>query len=254
MVGVILIILLVAAGVAVLVAAGTLVIQGYLYSEPVGGMAWRAPAVGAAVGLFYGLWCYIEAKYPGRYDTLWNFSTRETTPFDQFWSERTVGKTRTEVLYRRSRGDRGRVVYRDEDGQVWRRSAGGPMTAIIVEEGGQKVRFEAPLKPDGTFDVGPDGTVEYREVGGDRVMTEGMPGEVTRSRTGLLVGNLLWNLAHLAVWFLCFWLLLQFQWPHALGLAAIFWLVFALVVWPVLQGHVRAAAAAAPAPAVAPAP
>src|SRR5688572_17010360 len=37
MLGVLLIVLLIAAGVAVLVAAGTLVVQGYLYSEPVGG-------------------------------------------------------------------------------------------------------------------------------------------------------------------------------------------------------------------------
>jgi hypothetical protein len=78
---------------------------------------------------------------------------------------------------------------------------------------------------------------------------------VTRTRYGLLVGNVLLNLAHLLVWFLAFWLLLQFQWPHALGLAAIFWLAFGLTVWPVVQDRVKRATQAAPAPRVtAPAP
>ena len=44
---------------------------------------------------------------------------------------------------------------------------------------------------------------------------------MTRTRSSLLWGNLLLNLAHLLVWFLAFWLLLEFQWSHALGLAAI---------------------------------
>src|SRR5262245_32902029 len=243
MLAVLLILLLIAAGVAVLAAAGTLFIQSYLYNEPVGGMSWRAPAVGAAVGLFFGLWCWIEAKAPGRYDVLWNFSPREIQEFDTFWSERTTGPTKTEIPYRKEHDARGRVEYRDADGRPWRRSDNGIMTAIIVEEDGQKTRFEAPLNPDGTFKLAPNAPLQYAEAGGDRQTAEAPLGQVTRTRSSLLWGNLLFNLAHLLVWFLALWRLLEFQWSHALGLAAVFWLIFALTIWPVLQGYVRQAAA-----------
>ena len=38
------------------------------------------------------------------------------------------------------------------------------------------------------------------------------------------------NLAHLLVWFLAFWLLLEFQWSHALGLAAILTVLWFIAV------------------------
>jgi hypothetical protein len=252
MLAVLLILLLIAAGVAVLAAAGTLFIQSYLYSEPVGGITWRAPLVGAVVGLFFGLWCWMEAKAPGRYDVLWNFSPREIQEFDKFWSERTNGPTKTEILYRKGHDNRGRVEYLDEDGRPWRRSDNGTMTAIIVEEDGRKTRFEAPLNPDGTFKIVPNEPLQYVEVGGGgRVMTDVGLGQVTRTRSSLLWGNLLLNLVHLLVWFLAIWLLLEFQWSHALGLAAIFWLLFSLTIWPVLQGYVRRASAQTTTPATA---
>src|SRR5207302_3123985 len=115
---------------------------------------------------------------------------------------------------------------------------------------GRKTRFEAPLNPDGTFKIVPNEPLQYAEVGGGRAMAEVALGQVTRTRTSLLWGNLLLNLAHLLVWFLAFWLLLEFQWSHALGLAAIFWLIFALTVWPVLQDRVRRATAQTATPAV----
>ena len=69
-------------------------------------------------------------------------------------------------------------------------------------------------------------------------MTDDTIGEISTTRYGILFCNLLLNFAHLLVWFLCLWLLLQFQWPHALGLALAFWLAFGLAVWPVLRERV----------------
>jgi hypothetical protein len=246
MFGLILILLLTAVGVAVLLAAGTAMIQGYLYSEPADGLEWRAPAAGAAMGVFFALWCLLEARAPGQYDTLLNFSTRETKAVDRFWSERVNAGVKQEIPYRKSSDDRGRVIFVDPDNRPWRRSDNGQMTALIIEEDGERKRFEAELNPDGTFRVEPNQPLRYVEVGGGRVMTENSPGEITATRTALLIGNLLLNLAHLLAWFGCFWLLLRFQWSHALGLALAFWLVFALVVWPVLQVRVKRAAAAQP--------
>jgi hypothetical protein len=250
MFGLLLILVLVGVGVAILFAVGTLLIQGYLYSEPADGMPWRAAAAGAVMALFFAAWCWLDARAPGRYDTLFNFSPRDVTTFDQFWSERTGDRGKREILFRKGRDTRGLVVYTDPDDRPWHRSADGVMTAIIVEEDGERKRFEADMTPDGTFRIDPGQGVRYVEVGGrGRVMTEGSPGELVTTRYGLLAGNLLLNLAHLLAWFLCLWLLMQFQWPHALALAAAFWLAFGLAVWPVLQDRVRRIEAVPPAPA-----
>jgi hypothetical protein len=42
--------------------------------------------------------------------------------------------------------------------------------------------------------------------------------------------GLLLNFGFLVVWFLCFWLLLDFQWSHALGLAFGAWLICLFVL------------------------
>ena len=87
-----------------------------------------------------------------------------------------------------------------------------------------------------------------RFISGDGwVMIEyetGPDGIPTKFRFGRFVINLFLNFVHFVLWFFCLWLLLRFQWSHALLLAAVFWLVFALLVWPVLQDRVRRATAA----------
>ncbi len=49
-------------------------------------------------------------------------------------------------------------------------------------------------------------------------------------RTGRSLGTVLLNLVHLLVWFGCLWLLMRFQWGHALALAAAAWLLMSFVV------------------------
>jgi hypothetical protein len=57
------------------------------------------------------------------------------------------------------------------------------------------------------------------------------------------VGNILLAIFFFLAWFLCLWLLLRYQWAHALGLAVIFWLVKELVVMPALLDRAEAVAA-----------
>ena len=52
--------------------------------------------------------------------------------------------------------------------------------------------------------------------------------------TLLACQGVLLNVLHLGVWFVCLWLLLRFQWSHALGLAAAVWLVLTLTFLPPL--------------------
>ena len=239
MLGTLLLLLLLTVGVGVLFAAGTLVIQGYWYSRPVEGIAWRSAVAAVIVGAYFGLWCWLEAQWPGRYETLLRFNPTETKEFDKIWSVRTGERGTEEILFTRSHDARGRVVYLSPDGRPWQRSGeGGMMTTIIVEEDGERRRFEAETEKGAFKDP-----LRYVEVGGrGRVMTGDALGEVTVTRWGWLVGNLLLNLAHLAVWFVGLWLVLEFQWPHALGLAAALAVSFAMVVWPLIRDQVPHAA------------
>lgn len=233
--------LFIAVGAGVIVAVTTIILQGYWYTSQVEGVGWRSVVCGATVGLYFAIWCWIEAKAPARFDTLIQFVPRETVEFDQIWSVRKSDRGTVEIPYRRTRTSRGTLMFVDADQRPWQRSDGGMMTAIIVEEKGERKRFEAELDERGAFKYTEGRPLRFVEVGGSRFMTETALGQITTLRYGLLFGNFFWNLVHLLVWFAGLWLLMQFQWPHALMLAALAWLLFALVVWPVVQERVRIA-------------
>jgi hypothetical protein len=244
MLGLILTILFVTLAAGILAALGTAILQGYWYDSPTDGIAWRATISGAIVGLFFAAWCGIEAKAPGKFDSFFNFTPRDTVIFDQFWSVRKSDRGTKEILYTKSRGDRGTVIYVDSDQRPWQRSLDGMMIAIIVEENGQRKRFNAELDDKGNFKSSEGRPLRYVEEGGSRYMTETALGQITPLRYGLLLGNLVWNLFHFVVWFACLWLVMQFQWQHALLLAGLAWLLFVLTIWPVVQERVRLAAGA----------
>lgn len=93
---------------------------------------------------------------------------------------------------------------------------------------GEKHVFKPQFDPQGRFITDKDSkTVRYYEDGDPkkRSMTEDAIGSLTSSHPGWLVGAVFLHLGLLAVWFVSLWLLLRFQWTHALGLACAFWLV-----------------------------
>lgn len=235
--------------------AGTLWLQGYLYSEPAGGLLWRAPAAGGAVMAFLAVWCFLNYRLgePGTselpFDTWWNFSTTETypaRPWPEFWSV----KNGKETLYRLRTHPHAAPEYIDpQTGRPWSRESNGIVEAVVVEEDGRKVRYQLDLPPGGKFK--PDEPARYVEEDGQhRVLTEYdvQRGQLTRTRRGLLLGYFLLNVLLLAVWFAAVWLLLRFQWSHALGLAVVFWLATMLIVLPVLTSRTRQAVDAKPVP------
>jgi hypothetical protein len=63
-------------------------------------------------------------------------------------------------------------------------------------------------------------------------MYEGQLGRVSTFYAGRLILNLFLNFLHLLIWFIALWLLLRFQWPHALGLAIVLWAVMLLFIVP----------------------
>jgi hypothetical protein len=232
--------------------AGTLWVQGYIYNEPAGGLEWRAPAAGAAVAVFLAVWCLLNYNLgePGvtelPFDTWWSFSPTETSParpWRKFWSVKN-GKE-VEYIYQ-SRVGLGGGQHQYVDAQTmkqpWSRESGGLVQAVIIEEDGTKVRFDLQMPPGGKFK--PDERARYvEEDGRHRVLTEDdvQAGQMTHFRNSLFLGYVLLNALLFAVWFAAIWLLLRFQWSHALGLAAVLWLATMLVIFPVLTNRTKLA-------------
>jgi len=205
MLGIILILLLVWAGLVVLLWAGSVWFQGYIYSEPAPQLAWSAPVAGTVLAAFFALWCWIDYHSPGKYTDLFHFSPREDhPPFTELLAVKGTSSTR----YTLTKDAQGRLDYRDANGNY-------------------KMRTGRSLL--------------YHDARG-REMSEDNLGQISTFRWGVFLGAAFLNAFHLALWFVGLWLLLRFQWSHALGLAAIFWLISTVLIVPTLLAKVEAAA------------
>jgi hypothetical protein len=238
----VLVLLLVWFVLSVILAAWTLFFQGYIYSEPVPDLWWRAPAAGTALLGFLLLWVVLDYRTRGRYGDWYAFSFIEN---EQTYPELIVLRDGKEVKYLRKKTARGEEYLSDRG-----RLPGRPDKIIAVGEDGQRDTFEPIRDARGHFKEAPDGSLHYRDERG-REMVEGYLGLVTTRRPGWLLTYLLLNSLHLAVWFAVLWLLLRYQWAHALGLAVVFWAVMTLVVLPMVLGQAERVAGerAAPLPA-----
>jgi hypothetical protein len=224
--------LLLTAGLAVFLWAGTLFLQGYIYTEPAGELYWRAPAAAGALGLFLGLWCILNYNSPDRYGTLFDFNPSVSKSFSEFKSRRKGSQEKT-VFTKKG------LDFRSPRGEKWAPTGGGPIveSVYVPLDDGKEVEFRADVNEKGNFKKEtPTSPVRYLEVDGSRAITQDQldRGEWSASSTGLFFVNLLINLFHLGLWFVCLWLLLRFQWLHALGLGLILWLVMTLVANPLL--------------------
>jgi hypothetical protein len=223
----VLVVLLVWFVATVLLAAWTLFFQGYIYTEPVADVWWRAPAAGTAITLLLLLWVICDYRAPGRYRELQEFSAAEDRkPFTELHIINSDGK---EEVYKQV----GKSAYLLNGEPGGRGMPSGPRSNVIAIDGEHRYVFE-PVQRDaqGHYNLGRGESLRYRNAEKGWEMTEGMLGKVSSSRPGLVLANLLLNLLHLLVWFVCLWLLLHYQWPHALGLAVVFWLVTTLLVLP----------------------
>jgi hypothetical protein len=204
--------------------------QALLYNDPVAGLLWRAPAVAAVLTGFVGFWCLLNYRSADSTDstlpleTVFRFQPTQVTEVDRFWSVR-QGK---EILFKRyDTGRPGGYEFRDAGNSPWRKAdTDYIMDAIVIEEDGRRSRFEPKLNKQGQF-VSQENFPPYYEVGGRRVMEQ--PGRVSVLHRGLWFLNIFLNLLHFGLWFVCFWLLLRFQWLHALSLTVVLWLVMTLV-------------------------
>lgn len=187
--------------------------------------------------------------------------TAEPGPNDIRLTKDIVLKGAREVPYvlRRTGPRRKEFVEDVPNGKPWSRSdSDGIIAQIKVKEGSREATFQAELVVEDEKDAQGNvvkkvrfrpnkfttwlGTeseqgLRYNEVNGWRVMTADQIGQVSESAWGTFVLSFVVNLLHLAVWFVCLWLLLRYQWAHALGLALVFWFVMTLFVVPMVLAN-----------------
>jgi hypothetical protein len=219
----VLILIGVAVGLGVLFWAGAVGLQNFYYNDPAPDLYWRAPAAAVALTAFLGVWFWIDYRSPGTLGTLLSFTASDDVEFtDLYW----IKKDKTEVHYRRK-----------ADGKYLDTSTNRPWTHSTADElveemraqakQGDPVMFKAELTPDGKF----ANPIRYIEQGGKgRVMTEEELGRVSSSKSSSVLLNFAWSGLFYGVCFLCIWLLLRFQWPHAIALAFPIWLAFTVIM------------------------
>jgi hypothetical protein len=247
-----LMLLLTALALAVFLYVGSLFLQGTYYTQPSETLFWGAPAAGLALALFLLLWCLLIVKSPGAspenipYNTGFAFNPRVDILKEAVKELRAVKKNGEEVLYKRHRVHVGmkepRDVYKtDQDAPLpWR---GQGVEKIILDVEGEKHVFKLVLPPEGERRER-----RYREFVCDqgwiiKEMDDGPTGRPEAYRWGRFLANLCLNLVHLGLWFVCLWVLLRFQWSHALGLGFCLWLVFTFAFLPMLLSYAARVAA-----------
>jgi len=247
-VALLLLLLLVGAVLAGLLYVGALIFQGVFYTEPSTQLSWGAPAAAGVITLFLGLWCALDANNRGAtsqdlpYDTLFRFSPEEEMtpgPVEQLWAVRKDSKDPVEYKRRKyAVGGISHVEYVEAARPDHRWNSSAVVDAILIRIDGQEYRFVPKQTREGGYRqfVDADGWVMREYDPG------GPTGQPTKFRSGRFLANLLLNSLHLGLWFGCLWLLLRFQWAHALGLGLILWLVMTLTFLPMLLTQAAALA------------
>lgn len=234
---VILLIFGVSLGVALFV--GALFVQGYIYTEPSAQLRWGAPATGAALFLFVTFWSLIVV-YSGStptdipFDVIWRFSPRVDkfrNPASELTAIRKGDKKETYKVHKSSPFPGAtRSDYRSvRDGKPWN---GDNVEAIVIKSDEGDMRFERVPEKQRV-----QGAYPQFNSGDGWEMTvydDGPTGLPSKFRPGRFIVNMFLNLLHLALWFVCLWLLMRFEWFHALIGAFVLWLICTMILLPML--------------------
>jgi hypothetical protein len=219
------------AGMTALLFSGARLLQSSFYNDPVRDLYWRAPAAAALLTVFIGSWCLLEVNNPGQYAAIHEFTPTDDRQFQELKAIiRKDNKDQT-VDYRLRSNERGQSEYR-ETKPPYRPLPSHP-EAIIVNENGAPVRFDPERDASGHFRIAEGQALRYTDAQG-RIMSEDMVGRISIFHWTRFLSNMALNGIHLVLWFGALWLLLRFQWTHALGLAVPLWLGMTLLILPML--------------------
>jgi hypothetical protein len=217
----------------------TLFLQSYFYTEPSGGIFWKAPLAAGVLTFFYLCWSLLNvlggSVVDGRpeipYGVIWEFSNRTYMMAEPVAQIESKPKTDTEPrIYLRDKVA-GPYAYKRKDGtERW--SPEGVEWVKLTHDG-KAYKFVAE-KREGRYKVFVDDASgwELREI---------EMGKPTTTSFWRLVMYFFLNVTHLVLWVACIWLVLRFALSHAIGLGVVTWLVFTLAVFPGLFGRSAAA-------------
>jgi hypothetical protein len=254
------ILIVTAVSLTVILWAGTFFFQGYIYTEPSPGIVWQAPAAAALLTLGYTVWCLCIALNPNAsprnlpIDTILNFnpevemSDLKGKPAENVWAilrhpdpkKAPDDKEFEKIPYACKRDTQTRFHYVSMTFARHRWQDSDRLIAIEIEKPDKtKMRFNRSLNEAGQFRsfVSQDGWT-LTEIPGDGPIK----GPSKFSFTMMFL-NLFFNFAHFVGWFVGLWLLLRFQWVHALGIAVLLWLTFTLLFLPMMLGYAGLVAA-----------
>jgi hypothetical protein len=234
----------------VLLWIATLFFQSYYYTEPTEGIVWQAPAAGFGLALFFVIWCAlilgsdVTSPTDVPWDTLFRFNPKAEKYSEPAKEILLVKKgVKEPIVYQRKRiGQKGYKYIQAGTGKPWP-SDPYAFESILIKEDGKTTPFNPIEAAEG---------VDYREFVDDEGWTmrvypqSGPTGVPYIFRWSRFLGNMFLNFFHLVVWFLCLWLVLRFQWSHALGLAVVAWIAMTLAILPLILD--QAARQAMPAP------
>jgi hypothetical protein len=227
----VLILLVLAVVLSILLWAGTLWFQGWLYSEPAGNLYWSAPAVGVGLTLFYALWVVVDCRTGGHCGSLYKLSVSTLKQYDQINAVvKRNGKDSAEETYQKQDAD---YVLIGPDGRLTGTKLLEAPERIIIKDGDATMVFVPERGAAKNFKREPGQYLHYYDKSG-LTIDEGNLGQVQRFHWDWLVWNVLFNMLHLGLWFVGLWLLLRYQWSHALGLAAALWLAMTLFPIPMI--------------------
>jgi hypothetical protein len=221
-------------------AAWTFWFQGYLYTQPVEQLYWRAPAAGSAITFFLIIWITIDyravkndPKAHSPYAPIgytWSPPQTNIAPFQTLFVPPENNPKGEPKEYTRTKAASGPDEYRHGQERIPGRPA-----KVIIDENGEKSVFEPDRDEKGHFKTGKGLPLYYRDDKG-RVLEEITFNPVQSYRVGPMILGLFLNAMFFLVWFICMWLLLRYQLWHAIGLTVAMSAVMLLfVITPVMS-------------------
>lgn len=228
-----LILLVVWLGLCLLMGAGALFLQGYLNESPPSpqDLAWRAPAAGTLVAVFFGFWCFLATRNPDRFGPLFEPPASQ----EKYYDSMKIVKGRETRVYVKRKNEQGRVEYRDQQNNAI--LASQPDEVIVSDDG-----VESTFRPDrdakGNPKIEYGGRLRYRDEKG-RVMEEGFLGQLATGGGGGAFLNILLSVVHWGVWLGALWPILRFSFWQAFAISLGTWLTTVLVIMPPLLNQAR---------------
>lgn len=220
----------------------SLFLQKYLYQEPADKLVLRAAVAGLLLGCFVTGWVYLNTRGGGenKYGAIHEFHPNDVSPpVAKFQAVRTypnAKKEETVAVERKPAG--GGQKYLAPDQKPFALNSGDYYTtALILDDAGKPVRYEAVVNDKGQYQ---GEKYTFKEKDGGRTVELSKPYDpvepvaVTTPSGGVVFLALLLNVLHLAIWFACFWPILRFGLGHALGLAFVFGVVATILLMPLL--------------------